>query len=378
MAIGSQSPPPPPAGAGDRPAASGGLSPSWLRTIAGASERVPTQLAIGFACLLFVLMVLLELRSGGLIPSIPLYFLLPISLLAWFAGWRSALLAATAAFAVTLAIIIVGGNHPNSPAAVYLLRLLTFAFAAPIARGLSTARHIVDLFYRNPGWRAMHRPIRVGARLLVVPILEPEVEREDSELDPLRLPIYIQAGMAFGTASHPTTRMCLEMLEQFMRPGATVLDVGCGTGILAIAAAKMGAGHVQAVDSAPRAIQVARANLAHNHVSDRVTLIHGSLDVVKPEALPGSYDVSKDSPLTATASTWQSFDLILANLLAEVIKDLLQSGISYLLRPEGVLIASGIRSAELESVQAAILGADLCIEQSVEDDGWCALAARRK
>jgi ribosomal protein L11 methyltransferase len=378
VAIESQRPSPSPAPVGDQPAASGGLGPRWLRSIATASERVPSQLAIGLAGLLLALMVLLELRSAGGVPSIPLYFLLPVSLIAWFAGWRPALLAATAAFAVTLAITLLGGTHTNSSAIVFLLRLLTVAFAAATARALSTARQIVDLFYRNPGWRAMHRPIRVGTRLLVVPILEIEDPGQAIELDPGVLPLYIQPGMAFGTASHPTTRMCLELLEQFMRSGATVLDVGCGTGILAIAAAKLGATRVYAIDTAARAIKLAHVNLAHNGLSDRVTLIHGSFDIFKPEVLLDSFNITDDSGSPATPPTGHRFDLILANLLAGVIKDLLQSGIPALLSPGGVLITSGIRSSELASVQAAIHEAGLRLDQSVEEDGWCALAARRQ
>ncbi len=377
VAIESQRPSRSPAPVADHPAASGGLGPRWLRSIATASERVPSRLATGFAGLLLALMVLLELRSAGRVPCIPLYFLLPVSLIAWFAGWRPALLAATAAFAVTLAITLLGGTHTSSSATVFLLRLLTLAFAAAIARGLSTARQIVDFFLRNPGWRAMHRPIRVGTRLLVVPILDVEVPGQAVEVDPGLLPLYIQPGMAFGTASHPTTRMCLELLEQSMRSGATVLDVGCGTGILAIAAAKLGATHVYAIDIAPRAIQMAHANLAHNGVSDRVTLLHGSFDMFKPEVLPDSSNFGDDSGSPATPSTGRRFDLILGNLLAGVIKDLLQSGIPALLNPGGVLITSGIQSSELASVQSAIQAAGLRLDQSVEEDGWCALAARR-
>jgi ribosomal protein L11 methyltransferase len=212
----------------------------------------------------------------------------------------------------------------------------------------------------------------------VVPILEIEDPGQAMELDPGVLPLYIQPGMAFGTASHPTTRMCLELLEQFMRSGATVLDVGCGTGILAIAAAKLGATRVYAIDTAARAIKLAHVNLAHNGLSDRVTLIHGSFDIFKPEVLLDSFNIADDSGSPATPPTGHRFDLILANLLAGVIKDLLQSGIPALLSPGGVLITSGIRSSELASVQAAIHEAGLRLDQSVEENGWCALAARRQ
>lgn len=364
-----------PAPVGGQPAASGSFSPSWLASVATASERVPSRLAIAFAVLLLVLMLLFELRSAGGLPSIPFYFLLPVSLLAWFAGWRPALFAATAAFAVTLPIMLLGGAHAYGAPTGFLLRLLTFAVEAVIARGLSTARQIVELLYRR---RGPQRPIRIGARLVVVPVLGADSPREDIEPELRALPIYIQAGMAFGTGSHATTRMCLKLLEQFMRSGATVLDVGCGTGILAIAAAKLGATGVYAIDKSPRAIQLAQVNSAHNQVSDRVTFLHGSFEMISPEVLRDSFNVAADSHPPAAPSTGLRFDLILANVLTGVIKDLLRSGIPELLGPGGVLITSGILPSELASVEAAIRAAGLQIDQSVEEDGWCALAARRQ
>jgi len=353
-----------------------GSRASWLRSIARASERVPVRLASGLAYLLLALIVYLELRPAGGVPSIPVYYLLPISLLSWFRGLRSAVLAGIVTFVVTLAPSFWSGTLASGSATVFLVRLLTFAVGALIARGLSTARLMLDFIYRGAAWRAGQNPIRVGARLLVVPVLEAEVQGESSEFSPDVLPLYIQPGMAFGTSSHPTTRMCLELLEQYMRMGVTVLDVGCGTGILAIAAAKLGAVRVHAIDIDPRAIQVARTNLALNQVSDKVTLQQGSLDVVNSENLRGAFDILGNSSPTGPPSTRNKFDLILANLLAGVIKELIQTGLSELMGREGVLIASGIRSSELESIQAAILGSGLRLDQSAEQDGWCALAAR--
>ena len=322
-------------------------------------------------------MVLLEFRLAGGVPSIPAYYLLPISLLAWFRGWRPAVLVGSVAFVVTLTHSFWNGTEASGLVTVFLARLLTFAVGALIARGLSTARLMLDFFYRGAAWRTVQNPVRVGARLLVVPVLEAEVRGDGTEFGPDVLPLYIQPGMAFGTSSHPTTRMCLELLEQYMQAGVTVLDVGCGTGILAIGAAKLGAVHVHAIDIDSGAIQVARTNLALNQVSDKVTLQQGSLNVVNSEDIRGTFDIAENSSPAGPYSTKNQFDLILANLLAGVIKELIQTGISELLGREGVLIASGIRSNELESIQAAILGSGLGIDQSMEQDGWCALAARR-
>jgi hypothetical protein len=320
VSIDSRIPSPQPTAAGGQPGASGGLGPGWLGAISTANKRIPSRLATGFACLLMALMILLELRSAEGVPAFPVYYLLAVSLLAWFAGMRLAVLAATVAFAVTFASAVMGGTLTTGSAIVFLPRLLTFAAAAPIARGLSNTRALLDFIDQNPGFRTLKGPRRVGARFLVVPIPPTGVPPEDVEIGPGVIPLYIQAEMAFGSASHPTTRMCLALLEQFLETGAAVLDVGCGTGILAIAALKLGAAHVHAVDIAPRAIQTARLNLAHNHVSDRVTLLQGSLDVVKSEVPPGSFDERDNSGSSATHATDNRFDVILANIIAPVSK----------------------------------------------------------
>ena len=305
-----------------------------------------------------------------------MYYLLPISLLAWFRGFRSAVLACGVTFVVTLAPSFLGGTRASGSATVFLARLLTFVVGAFIARGLSIARLTLDFVYQGAAWRAVQNPERIGARLLVFPAQEAGDQRETTEYGPEILPLYIQPGMAFGTASHPTTRMCLELLEQYMRIGVEVLDVGCGTGILAIAAAKLGAVRVHAIDIDPGAIQVARTNLALNQVSDKVTLLHGSLEAVNAENLRGACDIPDNSSPAHPSSARNQFDLILANLLAGVINELILTELPQLLGREGVLIASGVRSSELEPIQTAILDSGLRLDQSAERDGWCALAAR--
>ncbi len=321
-------------------------------------------------------MALLELRTAGGVPSIPVYYLLPISLLAWFRGLRPAVLAGSITFVVTLAPFFWSGTQASGSATIFLARLLTFAVGALVARVLSTVRLMLDFAFRGAAWRAVQRPVRVGARLLVIPVFEEEIRGENTEVGLDDLPLYIQPGMAFGTSSHPTTQMCLELLEHYIQTGVTVLDVGCGTGILAIAAAKLGAARVHAIDIDPEAIKVARTNMVLNQVSDMVTLQHGSLDVVNSEDTREAFDFPGNSSPTGPPSPKNWFDLILANILAGVIKEFIQTGISELLGREGVLIASGIRSSELESIQEAFLGRGFRLDRSVEQNGWCALAAR--
>jgi ribosomal protein L11 methylase PrmA len=122
---------------------------------------------------------------------------------------------------------------------------------------------------------------------------------------------------------------------------------------------------------------VARTNLAYNQVTDRVTLHQGSIEVFISENPLGGSNAADSASHPAPSSTRIQFDLILANVLAGAIRELLQAGLSQLLGKEGVLIASGVRSNELGSVEAAMLATGLRLDQSVEKEGWCALAARR-
>jgi len=172
-------------------------------------------------------------------------------------------------------------------------------------------------------FRAHHRPVAVGARLLVAPPWDvPEAGRREV--------IVIDPGMAFGTGQHPTTRTCLEELEDLSatRRLESVLDVGTGTGILAAAAARLGVPRVVGIDIDPGALPVARATLARNGVA-HVSLVAGELT-----ALRGRYD------------------LVLANLLADALIAEAPALIAHT-APGGRVVASGILEEQLDSVAAA-------------------------
>ena len=206
-------------------------------------------------------------------------------------------------------------------------------------------------------WKAHYRPLRVGQRLLITPSwLTPEAAPDDVviELDP---------GMAFGSGLHPTTRLCLTLLEQHLHPGDLVLDLGTGSGILAIAAAKLGAGFVLARDIDPVAVRVARENVERNGVADIVRVERGSL--------PTSGSQSEGSqPETSEPGTW---NLIVVNILAEVIVDLLGRGLAGLLAPGGRLIISGIIEMRASEVEAALQAQRLVISKRLEEGDWLAL-----
>lgn len=186
-------------------------------------------------------------------------------------------------------------------------------------------------------WKQHYHPVEIGSRLIIVPAWL------DSP-SPERIPIRIDPGMAFGTGTHPTTQLCLEMVEDFMiaRQGpqaaseVEVIDVGCGSGILSIAALKLGAGHALGVDIDAEAIDAAQENVTKNGVADRFEAGIGSLEEVRS----GKFSITRGS-------------LVLANILAVTLVRLLDQGLGDLLSPAGVLVLSGILEEQAAEVTAA-------------------------
>lgn len=370
--------PSPPAAAGEPTVPAADPRANWLQAISSTNNRVLTRVAGALAYLLLALMILLELRVAERIPSIPYYYLLPIWLLAWFRGWRSALWAAGAAFLLPLVRLVWSGAPVSRLPTIHLARLLTLIVGVLIARAVNTASRMLQFVHRGAAHRASQRPRRIGARLLVVPLLDTEDRRELADLGPGLVPIYLHPGMAFGSASHPTTQMCLQLLEGCLQSGASVLDVGTGTGILALAAAKLGAARVHAIDHNPAALQVARKNLAANGVEDKVSVQLGSLEDLEPQHPQRATDGLRGSSQSRPPAAGSQYDLIVANVLTGVVQELIETQLGRLLAREGVLIASGIRSGELEMIEAALLEQGLQVDQSLQEAGWCALAARRQ
>ncbi|OLN30481.1 50S ribosomal protein L11 methyltransferase [Desulfosporosinus metallidurans] len=195
-------------------------------------------------------------------------------------------------------------------------------------------------------WKAYFKPIRIGRHFLIKPTWEQaDLLAEDIllELDP---------GMAFGTGTHPTTTLCLRTLEDIIKPGQTVFDLGTGSGILAIAAAKLGA-EVEAVDLDSVAVRVAQENVDLNHVGDQVRVLRGDLGTV----LKGQADV------------------VIANIIADVILMLLPD-LKRILRPEGEFLASGIIEHRAEDVEAGLKEAGFEIVERVLDEGWILFRSR--
>lgn len=211
-------------------------------------------------------------------------------------------------------------------------------------------RQVADADWAE-AWKAHYHPVRLGRHILIRPLWI-EVQAQPDEVV-----IALDPGMAFGTGTHPTTHLCLEALEDLTPPNGQVLDLGCGSGILAIAAAKFGAAHVLAVDNDPIAVEATEENKRVNDVADRITSEVGSLDTV--------------------AASGQQFDLVAANLIARVILAMSEQGLGTIVRPGGVAVFSGIIQDQVPEIEAALHKTGLePYRQRVMGD-WVAIEARR-
>lgn len=204
-------------------------------------------------------------------------------------------------------------------------------------------------------WKRHFAPLRVG-RLLVRPPW-----REDAAADGA-LAVTIDPGRAFGTGQHATTRLCLAALDRLVRPGDAVLDVGAGSGILAIAAARLGAARALALDTDPEAVAAARANAVRNGLAARVEAREGSLGADWP---PGA---EREAPRAA-------FDLVAANISSAAVAALLPDAAATL-RPGGRLVASGFLREAAPDIGAAARAAGLTAVRPAYDGEWAAIEAR--
>lgn len=199
-------------------------------------------------------------------------------------------------------------------------------------------------------WKKYYSILHIGSRLVIKPswlVYNPRADEVVIELDP---------GMAFGTGLHPSTRMCLAALEEQVNQGDRLLDVGTGSGILSIAAARLGASEVLAVDLDPIAVETATRNVETNHAQ---AIVH---------VQPGSIDEERDR---------NRYDLVCINILAEVICDLAPA-VAAALKPGGTVIASGILDYKADEVAAALQSQGLDVKEKKQEDDWVALIAHSR
>ena len=220
---------------------------------------------------------------------------------------------------------------------------------------LMTMDSLQDADWEN-NWKQYYKPMEIGERLLVIPQWEQEDPKVRKALEGGRVPLILEPGLTFGTGSHATTRLCLTALEKAVRGGEKVLDLGCGSGILSIAALKLGAASALAVDIDDKCLDVAYENAAMNGIGrDTYTVKVG--DILSDEAL--------------RAEIGGGYDVVLANIVADVIIGL-GPMVRSLLRENGVFLCSGIIDTRAEEVADKLRQAGLEILDTRSSEGWYA------
>lgn len=222
------------------------------------------------------------------------------------------------------------------------------SFGLDIGEGTVSLSDVNESDWANE-WKKYYKPTKIGQKIVVKPTWEDYDKQEDDliiELDP---------GMAFGTGTHETTSMCIRELEKYVDESKRVFDIGCGSGILAIAAAKLGGKEVVAGDLDEVAVKVSKENCELNNVSDKVVVKHGSLfEVVEGKA-----------------------DVIVANIIADIIK-ILANDVSKFLSEDGVFISSGIIHAKIDEVVESLEKNGFEIVEIVKLGEWSAIVSKLK
>ncbi|MFC7684628.1 50S ribosomal protein L11 methyltransferase [Ureibacillus sp. GCM10028918] len=198
-------------------------------------------------------------------------------------------------------------------------------------------------------WKQYYHPVKISERFTIVPTWE-----EYTPVNTDELIIELDPGMAFGTGTHPTTVMCLQALEKVVNQGDSVVDVGTGSGVLAIASAMLGAKKVHALDLDAVAVKSANENIVHNKVQQIAKVHQGNLlDTVTEQA-----------------------DVVVANILAEIIITFTDDAFS-IVKPGGLYVTSGIINAKKDDVKKALVGSGFIIEEVLMMEDWVAIIARR-
>jgi ribosomal protein L11 methyltransferase len=209
-------------------------------------------------------------------------------------------------------------------------------------------------------WKQYFKPVRVTERLTIKPTWE------NYEPTPGELILELDPGMAFGTGTHATTSLCLRTLEQVVRPGDDVIDVGTGSGILAIAAAKLGAAHVLALDLDPVAVSSATENVRLNGLEASITVRHSDL-----------LQALKESGEGESLGVKMPVQVVVANILAEIIL-LFVDDVAKVLPSGGRYIVSGVITAKEQLVEAGLKAAGFEIESKQTDQDWVVFVAVKK
>ncbi len=200
-------------------------------------------------------------------------------------------------------------------------------------------------------WKQHYKPLRVGEKLMIVPAWEaPDLEDGD-------IPILIEPGQAFGTGTHPSTQLCLGALEKYLHAGDTVADIGCGSGILAIAAAKLGAGEIFACDIEPESVEATAENGARNGVVEAIEVAEGSLEIVLDR---------------------KPYDVVVVNILAKIIIGMFAGGLAKTVKPDGTLLLAGILAEQAGMVAEAFEAQGMQLIETIPSGDWVGLVVRHR
>ena len=225
---------------------------------------------------------------------------------------------------------------------------------------LNAIRELPQAVYREiedqnwmTAWKEHYRPIEIGKKLLILPAW---IEQKDMT----RVAVKIDPSMAFGTGTHPSTQLCLELVEDHVQAGKAVIDIGCGSGILTIAALKLGASRALAVDIDAESVRETKKACVFNQVGEQVETGLGSV----VEINHGDFSM-KQAPL------------VLANILAPVLIKLFDAGMAETITPGGVIILAGILAEQGESVRAAAEHVRLTFVEERHSGDWVALVMKK-
>lgn len=220
-------------------------------------------------------------------------------------------------------------------------------FGLDIGKGQIITKQIDEEDWAN-AWKKYFKPFKAGDKIVIKPTWE------DYKMEQDEIIVEIDPGMAFGTGDHETTLMCLKLLERYIKKGDTVFDVGCGSGILGIAAGKLGAEKVLCVDFDENACKVASENVEINKIGHAVNVERGNL-----------LDIATDKA-----------DVIVANIIADIIIYFSKQA-SELIKSGGIFISSGIITQRRDDVIHELKNNGFCIIEVMEMGEWCAITAKR-
>ena len=249
----------------------------------------------------------------------------------------------------TVSLVVCTNTHGRRPATETAGEL-----AAMLARGGDvsfTVREVGETWREN--WKQHFPRTRIGRRLLVVPPWE-----QPDDADAGRVVVKINPGMAFGTGQHETTAACLEMIDRLVQSGFRVADVGCGSGLLAIAALRLGASSVFATDDDPQAVEAARQNAILNGTDDRLRI------------------ELRSGPPTSGTREEQLFDLVLANIYAETLVKMRVS-LTSCVKGGGYLVLSGIEASRRSVIEERFVSDAWPLVEATEVGEWVTITVRR-